>query len=118
MTMVRNVLSASPLPDEMIVMLATDIMKGNTYASAAWPVYAMLEDIVAEVKRSRVPVLVVAAELDKLEPIERLRSEALENFVEADTDLVVVKGSGHLLPVEAPLEVSKYIEGFVRKVAV
>jgi len=115
---VRNVLSASPLTDETIAMLVADIMKGNNYASMAWPVYAMLEDIVAEVKKSKVPVLVVAAELDKIEPIERLRSEVLENSVEADTEMVVVKGSGHLLPVESPLEVSKCIEGFVRKVTV
>lgn len=35
----------------------------------------MLEDIVSEVKKIKVQVLVVAAELDKLEPIKRLRSE-------------------------------------------
>lgn len=99
-------------------MLVADIMKGNSYASAAWPVYAMLEDIVADVKKITVPVRIVAAELDKLEPIERLRSEVVENLVEADTDMVVVKGSGHLIPVEAPLEVAKCIEGFVNKMMV
>jgi 3-oxoadipate enol-lactonase len=93
-------------------------MKENTYASAAWPVYAILEDIVVEVKKIKVPVLVVAAELDKLKPIERLRSEVLDNLVEADTEMVVVRGSGHLLPVEGPLEVAKCIEVFVDKVMV
>jgi 3-oxoadipate enol-lactonase len=113
---VRNVLSASPLPDSTVAMLVADIMKGNAYASAAWPVYAMLEDIVADVKEIRVPVLVVAAELDKLEPIERLRSEVLENLVLAEEkEMVVVKGSGHLLPVEAPLEVAQHIERFAGK---
>jgi 3-oxoadipate enol-lactonase len=115
---VRNVLSASLLTDETIAMLVADIMKGNTYASAAWPVYAMLEDIVADVRKITVPVLIVAGGLDKLEPIDRLRSEVIGNLIEADTVMAVVKGSGHLLPLEAPLEVAKCIEGFVGKVMV
>ena len=115
---VRNVLSGSATSNETVAMLVADIMKGNAYARDAWPVYAMLEDIVVDVKRIRVPVLVVAGEQDKLEPIERLRSEVLGNLLlaEAEKEMVVVKGSGHLLPVEAPLEVAQHIERFVGKI--
>lgn len=113
----RNVLSASPLSDATVTVLVKDVMKGSAYASAAWPVYAMLEDIVTDTKKIRVPVLVVAGELDKLEPIERLRSEVLGTLVlaEGEKEMVVLKGSGHLLPVEAPLEAAQHIERFVGK---
>jgi 3-oxoadipate enol-lactonase len=114
---VRNVLSGSAISDETVSILVADIVKGNAYARDAWPMYAMLEDIVADVKRIRVPVLVVTGENDKIEPIERLRSEVLGNLLaEVEKEMVVVKDSGHLLPVEAPLEVAQHIERFVGKI--
>ncbi|KFZ25498.1 hypothetical protein V502_00022 [Pseudogymnoascus sp. VKM F-4520 (FW-2644)] len=111
---IRNVLSSSPMSDNIVTTLVEDIMKGSQHATLAWPVYAMLEDISSKVKEINVPVLVLAGELDKLEPVERLQSEVLGNIKGAE--MVIVEGSGHMLPFEAPVEVAHHIAEFARKI--
>lgn len=113
---VRNVLSSSKLSDETVGMLVEDMMKGNEFAKAAWPTYAIGEDIVEDAKKVEVPVLVIAGELDGVETLERLRSEVLGNVRGAE--MVVVEGSGHLLPVEAPVEVSRHVKEFERRAGI
>jgi pimeloyl-ACP methyl ester carboxylesterase len=110
----RNVLSSSKLDDETVGMLVKDMMKGNEFAKAAWPAYGMAEDILEEAKKIDVPVLVVAGELDRVETVQRLRGEVLGNL--KGTEMVVVEGKGHLLPVEASVEVSRLVGEFVVKV--
>ena len=112
----RNVLSSSKLDDEIVGMLVKDMMKGNEFAKAAWPTYGMTEDILEEAKKIDVPVLVVAGELDRVETVQRLGAEVLGNL--KGTEMVVVEGKGHLLPVEASVEVSRHVEEFVVKVMI
>jgi 3-oxoadipate enol-lactonase len=111
---VRNVLSSSVLSDETAALLVEDIMKGSSFATLAWPTYSMLEDITVEVKEIKVPVLVIAGEFDKIEPSQRLQIEVVGKIDTAE--MVVVQGSGHLLPIEAPEQVAKHIEEFLDKV--
>ena len=66
-----------------------------------------------DARRIDVPVLVVGGEKDRVELVERLRSEVLGNV---KGKLVVVEGAGHLLPVEAPEAVAGFIDGFVGQV--
>jgi 3-oxoadipate enol-lactonase len=108
---VRNVLTSSKLNDEVVKMLVEDMMKGNAFAKAAWPSYAMAEDILKDAKKIDVPVLVIAGREDRIETEERVKTEVVANVKGAE--LVVVEGSGHLLPVEAPGEVSRLIREFV-----
>jgi 3-oxoadipate enol-lactonase len=110
----RNVLSASNLSDETISSLVKDMMKGNKFAKAAWPEYAMAEDIVDQAEKINVPVLVVGGEKDVVEPVGRLRKEVLGKIQGAE--LVVIEGSGHLLPVEKSTLVAGSIEHFVAKI--
>jgi 3-oxoadipate enol-lactonase len=110
----RNVLSASKLSDVTISALAEDMLKGNEFAKAAWPEYAMREDIVEKANRINVPVLVIAGRKDMVEPVERVRKEVLEKIQEAK--MVVIEESGHMLPVEVPLLVARNIEQFVARV--
>jgi pimeloyl-ACP methyl ester carboxylesterase len=112
----RNVLSASELSDEVIASLVDDMLKGNEFAKAAWPEYAMGEDIVDEGRKINVPVLVIGGEKDIIEPVERLRREVLGRIEGAE--LVVIKGSGHLLPVEAANLVAQNIEEFANRLAI
>lgn len=121
---VRNVLtsssssSSSYLSNTQIKTLVEDIMKGNKFAKLAWPTYASAEDISAETrKKINVPVLVIAGENDRVEPPERIRKEVVGNIEGGDVavEMVVIEGSGHLLPVEAPLKVARLIEEFVGK---
>lgn len=110
---VRNVLSSSSLSEATVAMLVEDMLKGNQFAKSAWPSYAMAENIVASANKIQVPVLVIAGGLDKVEPTARLKSEVLGNIEKAE--MVVVEGSGHLLPLEAPSQVAQHIESFVGK---
>ena len=111
----RNILTSFSLSDEQIKIVVEDNLKGNQFAKLAWPTYAILEDILIETKKIDVPVLVIAGELDKIDPIERHQKEVVDNLSIAE--MVVVKGSGHLLPVEAPVQVAKHIAEFVSKLA-
>lgn len=110
----RNVLSSTPLSDKTISMLVEDMLKGNELATKAWPAYGMAEDITTEAKKIIVPVLVISGELDRVEPVQRLKEEVLGNIEGAN--MVVVQGAGHLLPLEAPEQVAGYIEYAVRAV--
>jgi len=110
----RNVLSASGLSDTSIISLVEDMLKGNKFAKAAWPGYAMGENIVEQAGQINVPVLVIGGEKDIVEPVDRLRKEVLGSIDGAE--LMVVKGSGHLLPLEAPALVARHIENFVAQV--
>ncbi|KAN0103052.1 alpha/beta-hydrolase [Hyaloscypha variabilis] len=110
----RNVLSASKLPDETISSLVEDMLKGNKFAAAAWPSYAMGEDIVDQAIKIKMPVLVIGGGKDIVEPVERLRKEVLGRIQGAK--LIVVEESGHLLPVEAPALVARLIRNFAASV--
>ncbi|KAE8447386.1 hypothetical protein EG329_010800 [Mollisiaceae sp. DMI_Dod_QoI] len=110
---VRNVLSSSQLSDEVVSALVEDMLKGNEFATKAWPAYGMAEDILAETRSITLPVLIIGGELDKVEPVERLKKEVSENI--AGAEMTVIEGSGHLLPVEAPEQVAGYIQYFVKK---
>jgi 3-oxoadipate enol-lactonase len=111
---VRNVLSSSDVPDEEVSALVEDMLKGNEFATKAWPAYAMAEDILAEASKITIPVLIVCGELDKVETIERSKVEVLGNIPGAE--MVVVEGSGHLLPVENPEQLAHHLERFVGRV--
>ncbi|KUJ11760.1 alpha/beta-hydrolase [Mollisia scopiformis] len=111
---VRNVLSSAQISDEMVSALVEDMLKGTELATKAWPAYAMAEDIATVARKITVPVLVIGGELDKVEPIQRLEEKVLANINGAE--MVLIKGSGHLLPVEAPEQVASHIEAFVQKV--
>ena len=111
---VRNVLSASELSGEVVGGFVRDMMRGNEFAKKAWPAYGMGEGVVGAAKRIKVRVLVVAGEEDRVERVERLRGEVLGNI--EGSEMVVLKGVGHLIPVEAPGDVAKYIEEFCGRV--
>lgn len=105
----RNVLLSSPgnLDDEVLKQVVGDMVRGNEHARAAWPAYAMGEDIEALARKIRVPVLVVAAASDVVEPLDRVRREVCGTI--PGSRLVVVPDCGHLLPLEAPNAIGEYI---------
>lgn len=108
-----NVLLASSrnLNAELLKQAIGDTLKGNKHARAAWPAYAMGEDIASLAKQIDVPVLVMAGADDVVEPLDRVKGEVCGNI--HGSTLVIVPHSGHLIPLEAPNEVAKHIFGFL-----
>ncbi|KAF4630249.1 hypothetical protein G7Y89_g7886 [Cudoniella acicularis] len=113
---VMNVLTSSPVFDEDVQNLVTDMLKGNEWAKRGWPAYAMGEDILEQAKGIGVPVLVIAGEKDRVEVLKRVEREVVDNI--GESKMVVLEGKGHLLPVEATEEVAKHIEGLVDRLNV
>ncbi|KAG9013681.1 hypothetical protein FRB94_001243 [Tulasnella sp. JGI-2019a] len=106
----RNVLSASPLSDQTIKIVVEDMLGGSKLATAAWPGYAMAEDVSEIVSATTARTLVLVGELDSVETPERARNEVVGNIKGAK--IVVLPGVGHLLPLEASKEVARYIDEF------
>lgn len=108
----RNVLVASSnaLNDGLFKEIVEDMLVGNEYARAAWPSYAMGEDFGHLASRIQVPVLVIAAAKDVVEPLDRVKREVCD--IISRSQLVVVPDSGHLSPLEAPDVVAKQVVSF------
>lgn len=109
----RNVLvsSSNALDDGLFKEIVEDMLMGNEYARAAWPSYAMGEDFGRLAGRIRVPVLVIAAAKDVVEPLERVRREVCD--IIPGSQLVVIPDSGHLSPIEAPDVVARQMMSFL-----
>ena len=59
----------------------------------------------------QVPTLVIAGELDKVDPVSELQSELLSRIPHAE--MKVVPATGHLSPLESPNEVAELITRFL-----
>jgi pimeloyl-ACP methyl ester carboxylesterase len=119
---VRTVLtsSESALSDELVRSIANDMVRGNKSARNGWLVHGMPEDIGQLFDRIDVPVWVVAGGSDIIEPVERMKTEIQEKLntkVNGIAKLVIVEGSGHLLPSEKPSEVAQYVKQFTESVS-
>ncbi|KAG7406670.1 Alpha/Beta hydrolase protein [Fusarium sp. MPI-SDFR-AT-0072] len=107
----RNVLTAESLPDGTIKGIVEDMLKGSPSAKAAWPRYAMNEDILELAKRISVPSVVIAGGKDQVEPVARVKAEVSGNIPFAK--FLVLEEVGHLALLEAPEEVAETISDFV-----
>jgi pimeloyl-ACP methyl ester carboxylesterase len=119
---VRTVLTASEsaLSDELVRAIANDMVRGNKSARSGWLIHGMPEDIGQLFDRIDVPVWVVAGGSDIIEPVERMKTEIQEKLnhrVNGIARLVVVEGSGHLLPFEKPGEVAQYVKQFTESLS-
>lgn len=106
------VLTARPLSAEDREQVITDSLRGAPPAKAAWPRAASLEDITGRVGAIDVPTIVIAGELDRVDPPEVLREDLLSRLPQAV--MHVVPGTGHLSMLESPDAVTPLIERFCR----
>ena len=77
----------------------------------AWPRSTSFEDITRDVAAINAPTIVVAGELDRVDSIDLLKAELLSRIPHAA--LHVLRGTGHLSPLELPLELARVIGDFV-----
>src|SRR4051812_1422244 len=108
-----GVLRHAPLDDALREQVVQDSLAGAQAAKEAWPAQTIGEDVSDGLGRIDVPVLVLTGEHDRVEPAELMRSHVLAHIPGAT--LEVVPGSGHLMPLERPDELSTRIAAFRRE---
>ncbi|WP_345817216.1 alpha/beta fold hydrolase (plasmid) [Paraburkholderia sp. PREW-6R] len=108
---IDHVLTAKPLDAACRQQVIEDSLKGAPQAKAAWPNVAMREDISEAVAAIDAPTLVISGELDQVDRVATLQAELLPRIPHAA--LHILPGTGHLSPLEAPLEVAQTIARFV-----
>lgn len=106
-----NVLTGSPTSAAARAQAVTDSLRISQAATQGWIEIGTREDFSADVARIDVPVVIVAGELDRVDPIDVVRQHIVVHF--ADAPLHVLPAKGHLLPIEAPDEVAAIVRGFV-----
>ncbi len=98
-----------PAP-EILEQIIEDSLGASREAVLAWPTSSLLEDISAEVPKIDVPTLILAGEKDRVDSVEQHRREILARIPNAR--LEIVKGSGHLVPIDEPAQLASAIAQF------
>jgi 3-oxoadipate enol-lactonase len=106
-------LTARPPSPEILEQIVEDSLSGSPEATMAYPMQSILEDIPPEVAKINVPMVLLAGELDQVDSIERHETEVLAYLPNAE--FKIIKGSGHLIPIDEPLQLAKEIASFARK---
>jgi len=104
-------LTAHPPSPEIVEQIVEDSVSGSREATMAFPIESILEDISLEVAMIDVPTVLLAGELDQVDSIERHQTEVLAYIPK--TEFKIIKGSGHLIPIDEPLQLAKEIANFV-----
>jgi len=108
---VIGVLAGRPLSEEQRARVMEDSLRGAPPARAGWTEVAMLDDVSANIHHIDVPTLVVAGELDTVDPVDALQREVVERIPGAR--MQVLPATGHLPMLESPDALAECIRGFV-----
>ena len=106
------VLSYQDLTPELREQVVSDSLAGAPQARTAWPTASISEDVSSAIAGIDVPVLVLGADHDVVEPISLLAEHVLPTIAGATLELVT--DSGHLMPLEQPQQVADHITSFLR----
>ncbi|SDI74862.1 alpha/beta fold hydrolase [Paraburkholderia phenazinium] len=108
---VDQMLTARPLSPAHRQQVIEDSLRGAPQAKAAWPLRTSFEDITREVAAIDAPAIVIAGEQDRVDSVETLQTKLLPYIPHAR--MHVVPQTGHLSPLESPLDVARLIQDFV-----
>jgi pimeloyl-ACP methyl ester carboxylesterase len=108
---IDQMLTAGPLSPKHREQVIEDSLRGAPQAKLAWPQSTSLEDISLDVAAIDVPAIVIAGELDRIDGTAILEAELLTRVRHAV--MRVLPGTGHLSPLESPVEVAGIIREFV-----
>ena len=109
-TAIDQILTAKVLSPTDRKQVIDDSLRGAPQAKASWPRSTSLEDIRGDVAAIDVPTIVIAGELDRVETVGELKAKLLSRVPHAV--LHVVPGTGHLLPLESPQELTRLVAQF------
>lgn len=104
------VLRHAPLDAALREQVVADSLAGGAAARRHWPRHTILEDVSRDLDRIDVPVLVIAGEHDRVEPVALMRSNVLALIDGAELD--VLADTGHLIPLERPAALADRIARF------
>ncbi|MFT4502976.1 alpha/beta fold hydrolase [Caballeronia sp. 15711] len=108
---IDQMLTAKPLSAKHREQVIEDSLRGASQAKLAWPRSTSQEDITLDAAAIDVPVMVIAGELDRIDGPAILEAQLLTRVPHAV--MHVLPGTGHLSPLESPVEVAGIIRGFV-----
>jgi len=108
---IEHMLTSRPLSPEQRRQVIEDSLRGTAEAKAAWPQSISQEDITHQVQAINVPTVVIAGERDQVDSVATLKAHLLPNIPHADFHELA--GTGHLSPLESPVELAAIIGGFV-----
>jgi pimeloyl-ACP methyl ester carboxylesterase len=106
------VLGGDSLPSQLREQVIEDTLRGAPEAKRAWTEHNMNEDVSAGLAAVTVPVTVVIGDRDQIEHEPPLR-KAFARLV-PQTAFQVLKGVGHLSPLEAPDELANACTAFLK----
>jgi pimeloyl-ACP methyl ester carboxylesterase len=89
----------------------TDSLAANRDATLAWPLKGLVDDITDAARQIVVPVHVLAGRHDHVDPPDTLTADLVPSIPHAR--IVIVEGTGHLSPLEAPEPLARHIDQFV-----
>ncbi|GAA3222888.1 alpha/beta hydrolase [Nonomuraea helvata] len=106
-----HVLTAAPLPKTVRDTAVRDSLAAGAEARHEWPLRGIAQDITRAARDIEVPVTVLAAENDVVEPPRVLRDHLLPYVPQAT--LTTIPDAGHLLPAEVPGAVATALGDFL-----
>ncbi|MEU6587740.1 alpha/beta hydrolase [Streptomyces sp. NPDC046881] len=107
-----HVLTGTPLAETVRATVVRDSLAAGPAARQEWPLRGIAQDITRAVRGIAVPVTVLAAQNDVVEPPRVLRECLLPHIPHAT--LVTLPAAGHLVPAEAPGAVASALEHFLQ----
>jgi pimeloyl-ACP methyl ester carboxylesterase len=107
-----NVLLGSPVSAADRRQLIADALRLSPEARLGWIETGSREDLRAFAAKVEVPVTIVAGTLDRVDPIEVVKSHIVPSYPGAAAHFLADKG--HLLPVEAPEAIANLISSSAR----
>ncbi len=105
-----NVLLGSPISHKCREQLIADALRLSPEATAGWIDIGTREDFSENAADVDVPVVIVAGEQDRVDPVSVVKAEIVSRYPAASVHFLPNKG--HLLPVEAPQELATLIGEF------
>ena len=108
---INNILTAKRLSPDVNAQVIEDGLSGSPEAKRAWPFSTSQEDLTKLIGRIQVPTIVIAGELDKVDPVASLQDELLARIPHAE--MKIIPATGHLSLLESPNEVAGFITNFL-----
>ncbi|PKE29449.1 alpha/beta hydrolase [Rahnella sp. AA] len=103
----ENVLTGSAVSEHNREQLITDALRLSPQATAGWIDTGMQEDLRDKAAQINVPVVIIAGELDRVDPVAVVKAHIIASYPLAD--VYFLENKGHLLPVEAPQQIADII---------